>query len=122
MNVIFPQQPATESDVFDEATGRRRYEPVDAKLARTARPTALLQAAAYADALIALGHPAPQRVHLWLGGGAGAPAGVGAAAPPPSAPSSVSMRSGAGTGGAGGGAGGALACSSRVWEICEIVW
>ena len=22
----------------------------------------------------------------------------------------------------GGGAGGALACSSRVWEICEIVW
>ncbi|MGQ7296571.1 TM0106 family RecB-like putative nuclease [Quadrisphaera sp. KR29] len=65
----------TGEPVLDEATGRRCYEPVDAKLARTARPTALLQAAAYADALIALGHPAPQRVHLWLGGGAGAPGG-----------------------------------------------
>ncbi|TNM69696.1 TM0106 family RecB-like putative nuclease [Streptomyces sp. NP160] len=65
----------TGEPVVDEATGRRRYEPVDAKLARTARPTALLQAAAYADALVALGHPAPQRVHLWLGGGAGSPGG-----------------------------------------------
>lgn len=65
----------TGEPVLDEATGRRRYEPVDAKLARTARPTALLQAAAYADALVALGHPAPLRVHLWLGGGSGSPGG-----------------------------------------------
>ncbi|PWJ47471.1 uncharacterized protein SAMN06264364_13714 [Quadrisphaera granulorum] len=66
---------STGEPVIDEATGRRRYEPVDAKLARTARPTALLQTAAYADALVALGHPAPQRVHLWLGGGSGSPGG-----------------------------------------------
>ncbi|MBC3760875.1 TM0106 family RecB-like putative nuclease [Quadrisphaera oryzae] len=65
----------TGEPVVDEVTGRRRYEPVDAKLARTARPTALLQTAAYADALVALGHPAPQRVHLWLGGGSGSPGG-----------------------------------------------
>ncbi|TXR55453.1 TM0106 family RecB-like putative nuclease [Quadrisphaera setariae] len=61
----------TGEPVLDEATGRRRYEPVDAKLARTARPTALLQTAAYADALVALGHPVPQKVHLWLGGAPG---------------------------------------------------
>lgn len=58
----------TGEPLLDRATGRRRYEPVDAKLARTARPSAVLQAAAYADALVGLGQPAPQRVHLWLGG------------------------------------------------------
>jgi len=58
----------TGEPLLDEASGRRRYEPVDAKLARTARPSAVLQAAAYADALVGLGQPQPQRVHLWLGG------------------------------------------------------
>jgi len=59
----------TGEPLLDEATGRRRYEPVDAKLARTARPSAVLQAAAYADALVGLGQPQPREVHLWLGTG-----------------------------------------------------
>ena len=57
----------TTSQVMRSPDGRRRYEPVDAKLARSAKPGALLQAACYADALVRLGHPEPQRVHLWLG-------------------------------------------------------
>lgn len=44
-----------------------RYEPVDTKLARHAKPTALLQLACYADALVRSGRPTPQLVHLWLG-------------------------------------------------------
>jgi len=59
--------PTTGEPLTDEVSGRRRYEPVDAKLARSAKPAAMLQAACYADALVALGHPPPQRVHLWLG-------------------------------------------------------
>ncbi|WP_127784394.1 TM0106 family RecB-like putative nuclease [Rhodococcus sp. X156] len=52
-----------------EADGRQRYEPVDTKLARHAKPTALLQLACYADALVRLGRPVPRQVHLWLGDG-----------------------------------------------------
>lgn len=59
----------TGEPLLDETSGRRRYEPVDAKLARTARPSAVLQAAAYADALAGIGQPQPRRVHLWLGTG-----------------------------------------------------
>jgi len=46
-----------------------RYEPVDTKLARHAKPTALLQLACYADALVRSGRPTPHHVHLWLGDG-----------------------------------------------------
>lgn len=45
------------------------YEPADTKLARHARVEALLQLAAYADQLVAMGFPAPREVHLWLGDG-----------------------------------------------------
>lgn len=45
------------------------YEPVDTKLARHAKPTALLQLACYADALVRDGRPTPRQVHLWLGDG-----------------------------------------------------
>lgn len=59
--------PSTGRPLVDQATGRRRYEPVDAKLARSARPAALLQAGCYADALVRLGQPMPSKVHVWLG-------------------------------------------------------
>lgn len=49
--------------------GYVRYEPADTKLARHARVEALLQLAAYADQLVAMGFPAPRAVHLWLGDG-----------------------------------------------------
>jgi len=45
------------------------YEVFDAKLARKAKVTALLQLAAYADQLLAAGIPVGPRVHLLLGGG-----------------------------------------------------
>jgi len=54
---------------FDTGEPLGRYEPVDTKLARHAKPTALLQLACYADALVRSGRPAPHQVHLWLGDG-----------------------------------------------------
>ena len=59
---------ATGEPLRDEH-GRQMYEPVDTKLARHAKPTALLQLACYADALVRLGRPVPRQVHLWLGDG-----------------------------------------------------
>lgn len=59
---------ATGAPLCDEQ-GRQLYEPVDTKLARHAKTTALLQVACYADALVRLGRT-PRRVHLWLGDGA----------------------------------------------------
>lgn len=48
--------------------GKFIYDPVDAKSARAAKRSAVLQVAAYAHALVALGLPTPQKIHLWLGG------------------------------------------------------
>ena len=50
--------------------GFSRYEPVDAKLARSdAKPGHVLQLCFYADAIEAVtGHP-PEHLHLWLGSG-----------------------------------------------------
>jgi len=59
---------ATGQPLLDEH-GRQRYEPVDTKLARHAKPAALLQLSCYADALVRLGLPTPRQVHLWLGDG-----------------------------------------------------
>ncbi|MFB9909426.1 TM0106 family RecB-like putative nuclease [Allokutzneria oryzae] len=50
-------------------TGDGEYEPYDAKLARHARPAAVLQLTAYADALARAGHPAGPDMHLMLGDG-----------------------------------------------------
>jgi uncharacterized protein len=47
--------------------GTRAYAVVDAKLARHARPTALLQLAAYGDQLVRAGVPTAPDVHLVLG-------------------------------------------------------
>ena len=44
------------------------YEPVDTKSARSAKKTAVIQVAAYAEALTRLGQPEPFEVHLWLAG------------------------------------------------------
>ena len=50
--------------------GRASYEPVDAKLARTAaKPGHVLQLCFYADALKAMTGVAPESLHLWLGSG-----------------------------------------------------
>jgi uncharacterized protein len=43
------------------------YEVYDAKLARRAKPSALLQLAAYSEQVYALGLPMPARLHVWLG-------------------------------------------------------
>ncbi|WP_236788177.1 TM0106 family RecB-like putative nuclease [Amycolatopsis sp. GM8] len=72
--------PVIYQAVFDdgEFTGRAdflvcddqgRYEVYDTKLARHARPSAVLQVAAYADALRRGGWPAGPRMHLLLGDG-----------------------------------------------------
>ncbi|GAA3987134.1 TM0106 family RecB-like putative nuclease [Allokutzneria multivorans] len=50
-------------------TSTGEYEPYDAKLARHARPAAVLQLTAYADALARAGHPAGPDMHLMLGDG-----------------------------------------------------
>jgi predicted RecB family nuclease len=50
--------------------GIARYEPVDAKLARTeAKPGHILQLCFYADAIEALTGVAPINLHVWLGSG-----------------------------------------------------
>ena len=43
------------------------YEVYDTKLARSAKPGALLQLAAYSEQLHRLGHPMPRQMHVWLG-------------------------------------------------------
>lgn len=56
--------------VNDPISGTTRYEPVDAKLARTeARPGHVLQLCFYADAIQELTVVDPQSIHLWLGSG-----------------------------------------------------
>ncbi|WP_104433551.1 TM0106 family RecB-like putative nuclease [Kineococcus xinjiangensis] len=63
------------STAFDPDTGARRpgaeavHEPWDTKLARHARPAAVVQLTAYAQALAATTGRAPERMHLWLGDG-----------------------------------------------------
>ncbi|QFU90929.1 TM0106 family RecB-like putative nuclease [Amycolatopsis sp. YIM 10] len=72
--------PVVYQAVFDdgEFTGRAdfllrddqgRYEVYDTKLARRARPAAVLQLTAYADALRSAGWPAGPNMHLLLGDG-----------------------------------------------------
>ncbi|MCB1030000.1 MAG: TM0106 family RecB-like putative nuclease [Acidimicrobiales bacterium] len=53
----------------DSQTGEVTYEVADTKLARHARPEALMQLAAYADQVEKVGLGAPNQVHLWLGDG-----------------------------------------------------
>ena len=54
--------------ILRDFEGRAIYEPVDTKSARVAKRGAVLQVAAYAEALSRLGRPAPRSVHLWLAG------------------------------------------------------
>ena len=51
-----------------DSKGRYIYDPVDAKSARSAKRSAVLQVASYAQALRRLGLPDPHFVHLWLAG------------------------------------------------------
>ena len=44
------------------------YEPVEVKSSRSAKQNAVIQVAAYAEALTRLGRPEPKEVHLWLSG------------------------------------------------------
>ena len=53
------------------ALGAWSYEAADAKLARTARGTALLQLLLYSDLLATVQEREPERMHLALGGGDG---------------------------------------------------
>ncbi|UFU06851.1 TM0106 family RecB-like putative nuclease [Ruania halotolerans] len=52
-----------------EREGQPRYAVVDTKLARSAKPKAVLQLAAYADQLLRLGIPLTDHLHLHLGTG-----------------------------------------------------
>ncbi|OLR92475.1 TM0106 family RecB-like putative nuclease [Actinokineospora bangkokensis] len=54
---------------FLQRDAHGRYEVYDTKLARRARPGAVIQLAAYADALRRSGHPAGPHMHLLLGDG-----------------------------------------------------
>ena len=54
---------------FLERTPDGAYEPVDTKLARTAKPEHVLQLCFYAEQLERIGGRAPERVHLELGSG-----------------------------------------------------
>ena len=47
--------------------GRVIYEPVDTKSARSAKKNAVIQVAAYCEALVRLGQPSPVNGRLWLG-------------------------------------------------------
>lgn len=47
--------------------GRTIYEPFDTKSARSAKKSAVIQIAAYCEALVRLGLPQPLEGHLWLG-------------------------------------------------------
>lgn len=51
-----------------DESGRIVYDPVDAKSARSEKRAAVLQVAAYALALVRIGLPHPDKVHLWLAG------------------------------------------------------
>jgi uncharacterized protein len=56
--------------VEDPDTGVVSWEPVDAKLARSAaKPAHVLQLCFYADAIRALTGTQPQNMHIWLGSG-----------------------------------------------------
>ena len=56
--------------VDDPVSGYFGYEPIDAKLTRSAgKPGHVLQLCFYADALEALSGSAPREMHLWLGTG-----------------------------------------------------
>lgn len=56
--------------VDEPAEGFARYEPIDAKLARSeGKPGHVLQLCFYADAIEELTGLAPERMHLWLGTG-----------------------------------------------------
>jgi uncharacterized protein len=56
--------------VDDHEEGYARYEPIDAKLARSeGKPGHVLQLCFYADAIDALTGRAPRSMHLWLGTG-----------------------------------------------------
>ncbi len=59
----------TEEGQFERDTNNQViYEPVDTKSARSAKKSAVIQVAAYAEALTLLGRPEPKEVHLWLAG------------------------------------------------------
>ena len=47
--------------------GRVIYEPVDTKSARSAKKNAVIQVAAYCEALVRLNQPSPINARLWLG-------------------------------------------------------
>lgn len=51
-----------------DSEGRNIYDPVDAKSARSAKRSAVLQISAYAAVMKELNLATPNQVHLWLGG------------------------------------------------------
>lgn len=66
---VFHDEEFTGRADFLVRDGEGRYEVLDTKLARHARPAAVLQIAAYADALRRGGWPAGPAMHLLLGDG-----------------------------------------------------
>ena len=59
----------TDGTILRDQNGLAIYEPADTKLARTAKKSAVVQVAVYAEVMTRLGLTMPEKVHLWLGGG-----------------------------------------------------
>jgi len=55
-----------DGNPITDEQGRFVYDPVDAKSAKSEKRAAVLQVAAYAYAMVKLGLPRPNKVHLWL--------------------------------------------------------
>lgn len=55
-----------DGNPITDEQGRFVYDPVDAKSAKSEKRAAVLQVAAYAYAMVKLGFPRPNKVHLWL--------------------------------------------------------
>ena len=58
-----------DGSVLRDQNGLAIYEPADTKLARTAKKSAVVQVAVYAEVMTRLGLSMPEKVHLWLGSG-----------------------------------------------------
>lgn len=58
-----------DNSIKRDSNGLAIYEPADTKLARTAKKSAVIQVAVYAEVMTRLGLGMPENVHLWLGKG-----------------------------------------------------
>ena len=56
-----------KNEIIRDSSGQPIYEPVDTKLARSAKRSAVVQVGIYAEVMTHVGLAKPKNVHLWLG-------------------------------------------------------